>query len=119
MPDPIAWDCLNPRCRNRNPWRNEHCYECRWPRYSGQPLAHVVISESDLRPVPQPVEPHSPLATIPRFPGWAWALGGIVLFTLTVVAWPVVLIGLFFALLWAIAAGIWRIATRSENPANR
>lgn len=114
MPEPVAWDCQNPRCRARNSWTEEHCHECRWPRYSGQPLSTVPFEEPkpELHPVPHPSPLSRPPATVPPLPGWAWALGGVAGFTLLMIAPGVVLIGLFFALLWAMALGIWRIAMR-------
>lgn len=116
---PHGWECTTYRCGTYNSIHFAECRACGAPRDSGRILyTHAPgTAPSTVQPTSPPVAPSpaSPLPVPPipwRAPGWAWALGSIVLFVVFLSQPELCLIGLFFALLWAIAAGIWRLASR-------
>lgn len=95
MPEPIAWDCKNPRCHNRNPWQFLVCQRCQSSRNSGRPVHDSAAN----------VEP------LERYPWLGPAiLAGIVIAVLF--GGQALLLFAFFALLATIAAGVWRLVEK-------
>lgn len=102
MPQPIAWNCNNPRCRHACEWADRYCEECRWPRNSGQPVYR-----------PAPAQDQGMVGSLGTFyqdhPAWCITL--MVLTVLSgVVTWPL-LIG--FTLVW-IGQGVWKLVAQKD-----
>lgn len=112
---PHGWECTTYRCGTYNSIHFAECRVCGAPRDSGRILyTHAPGTAPRVaEPTIPPVAPASPLPAVPeRWPGWLCALVVIGLIVIFLTSPGLCLIGLFFALLWSIAAGIWRIVGR-------
>jgi len=114
---PHGWECTTHRCGTYNAMHYAECRVCGAPRDSGRLLYTVAPDPPAVPPPPlqRTIPPTTPVPASPlrwQLPGWAWALGAIVVVVVFLAQPGLCLIGLFFALLWAIAAGIWRLASR-------
>lgn len=100
MPRLHAYDC---RCGTRNDPVFGHCRRCGAPQSAGRPLW-----DNDTPPRPVPALPRRQAET----PFWAWAINATLLLVLSFFAWPLMLVGLFFFLVYRIAIGVWCVANR-------
>lgn len=110
-----GWECVRPSCRAYNAIHFTQC-RCGAPKASGNLLyATLPVVVEQLPPpiyhVPPRYVPASPPAQM-QVPGWVWGLTAIICFAVFVTVPALCLVGLFFALLGSIAAGIWRLANR-------